>query len=312
MNYAIIAAGEGSRLAQEGVSLPKPLVHLNGTPMIKRLIDIMMQCNPESLSIIVNEQMTEVREYIEGLTLPVPLHLVVKSTPSSMHSFWEVSRAFPATGKFVLTTVDTIFREDEFRDYVEAFEASDDADGYMAVTSFIDDEKPLYIDVDDRMWITAFRDAPFDGVKYISGGVYGLTPPALGVPLLVSAIAVEESQVLMLNAHRVLQTCTSACDFHRRLVENLVGILAKKNLTLTRKIDQISKKTIRGKVLAYLSSEAGQQDSNDITVPFNRQQLAEYLAVDRSALSAELSRMQKEGIISYRKNHFVLNKDHIE
>lgn len=125
--------------------------------------------------------MTEVREYIEGLTLPVPLHLVVKSTPSSMHSFWEVSRAFPATGKFVLTTVDTIFREDEFRDYVEAFEASDDADGYMAVTSFIDDEKPLYIDVDDRMWITAFRDAPFDGVKYISGGVYGLTPPALGV-----------------------------------------------------------------------------------------------------------------------------------
>lgn len=181
MNYAIIAAGEGSRLAQEGVSLPKPLVHLNGTPMVKRLIDIMMQCNPESLSIIVNEQMTEVREYIEGLTLPVPLHLVVKSTPSSMHSFWEVSRAFPATGKFVLTTVDTIFREDEFRDYVEAFEASDDADGYMAVTSFIDDEKPLYIDVDDRMWITAFRDAPFDGVKYISGGVYGLTPPALGV-----------------------------------------------------------------------------------------------------------------------------------
>ncbi|MDE6458697.1 MAG: NTP transferase domain-containing protein, partial [Muribaculum sp.] len=153
MNYAIIAAGEGSRLAQEGVALPKPLVRLNGIPMIKRLIDIMMQCNPESLSIIVNEQMTEVREYIEGLSLPVPLHLVVKSTPSSMHSFWEVSRAFPSRGKFVLTTVDTIFREDEFREYVEAFEASDDADGYMAVTSFIDDEKPLYIDVDDDMWI---------------------------------------------------------------------------------------------------------------------------------------------------------------
>ncbi len=181
MNYAIIAAGEGSRLAQEGVLLPKPLVHLNGTPMIKRLIDIMMKCNPESLSIIVNEQMTEVREFIESLELPVPLHLVVKSTPSSMHSFWEVSRAFPDNGKFVLTTVDTIFREDEFRDYVEAFEASGDADGCMAVTSFIDDEKPLYIDVDDEMYITAFRDAAFDGVKYISGGVYGLTPPALDV-----------------------------------------------------------------------------------------------------------------------------------
>lgn len=181
MNYAIIAAGEGSRLAQEGVQRPKPLVHLNGTPMIKRLIDLMMKCNPESLSIIVNEQMTEVREFIESLELPVPLYLTVKSTPSSMHSFWEVSRRFPASGKFVLTTVDTIFREEEFRDYIAAFEENDDADGYMAVTSFIDDEKPLYIDVDAGMDITAFRDAPFDGVKYISGGIYGLTPPALDV-----------------------------------------------------------------------------------------------------------------------------------
>lgn len=180
MNYAIIAAGEGSRLVQEGVKYPKPLVRLNGVPMIKRLIDIFMRNNPTSLSIIVNEQMTEVREYLESLTLPVPLRLVVKSTPSSMHSFWEVSRGFEG-GKFCLTTVDTIFREDEFARYIEAFEADDSADGYMAVTSFIDDEKPLYIDVDASMDITAFRDAPFDGVRYISGGVYGLTAPALKV-----------------------------------------------------------------------------------------------------------------------------------
>ena len=145
------------------------------------------------------------------------------------------------------------------------------------------------------------------------GQLFGEAYACMGqTPLLISAVAVEETQVLLLNAHRVLQTCTSACDFHRRLVENLVGILAKKNLTLTRKIDQISKKTIRGKVLAYLSSEAGQQDSNDIVVPFNRQQLAEYLSVDRSALSSELSKMQKEGIISYKKNHFILNKVHLE
>ena len=181
MNYAIIAAGEGSRLAQEGVARPKPLVLLNGVPMIKRLIDIMMSCHAESLSVIVNEQMTEVRQYLESLSLPVPFNLVVKSTPSSMHSFWEVSRAFPASGKFILTTVDTIFHEDEFRRYVDAFEQSDDADGYMAVTSFIDDEKPLYIDVDPNMLITAFRDHPWDGVKYISGGIYGLTPPAIDI-----------------------------------------------------------------------------------------------------------------------------------
>lgn len=180
MNYAIIAAGEGSRLVQEGVQLPKPLVNLCGTPMIKRLIDIMMSCNPESLSIIINEQMTQVREYLESLSLPVPFRLVVKTTPSSMHSFYEVSRHF-GSGKFVLTTVDTIFRPEDFRKYVEAFEADDNADGYMAVTSFIDDEKPLYIDVDSRMRITAFADKPFPGVKYISGGIYGLRPQALEV-----------------------------------------------------------------------------------------------------------------------------------
>ena len=180
MNYAIIAAGEGSRLVSEGVAKPKPLVNLNGTPMIRRLIDIFLSCDAEEISIIVNNEMTEVREYLESLSLPVPLHLTVKSTPSSMHSFYEVSRKFNG-GKFVLTTVDTIFRENDFRGYVEAFAADGDADGYMAVTSFIDDEKPLYIDVNDEMDITAFRDKPFDGVRFISGGIYGLNDKALRV-----------------------------------------------------------------------------------------------------------------------------------
>ena len=181
MNYAIIAAGEGSRLAQEGVALPKPLVNLNGTPMIKRLIDIFMRCNAISLSIIVNEEMHQVREYLESLGIPVPFRLIVKSTPSSMHSFYEVSRHFEE-GKFCLTTVDTIFHEEEFRKYIEAFENdTTGADGYMAVTSFIDDEKPLYIDTDSDLNITAFKDEAWDGVKFISGGIYGLTPPALRV-----------------------------------------------------------------------------------------------------------------------------------
>ena len=184
MNYAIIAAGEGSRLVQEGVKLPKPLVRLNGCPMIKRLIDIFMANNPESLSIIVNEQMTEVADYLRSLELPVPLELVVKSTPSSMHSFYEVSRVFEGRGKFCLTTVDTIFRADDFARYIAAFEAAEpaEADGFMAVTDFIDDEKPLYVDVDQTsMEITAFRDAPYEGMRYVSGGVYGLDSRAIGV-----------------------------------------------------------------------------------------------------------------------------------
>ena len=182
MNYAIIAAGEGSRLRKEGVSYPKPLVRLGGCPVIGRLIDIFVRCDAETISVIVNEQMTEVREYLEQLapTLPVKLNLVVKSTPSSMHSFYEVSRVFEG-GKFILTTVDTIFREDDFARYAKAFAEAGDVDGMMAVTTYIDDEKPLYIDVDENMDITAFRDCPFDGVKYISGGIYGLDGKALDV-----------------------------------------------------------------------------------------------------------------------------------
>ena len=184
MNFAIIAAGEGSRLVQEGVALPKPLVDLDGRPMIGRLLDIFEDCGAESVSIIVNEQMTQVRAYLEERmkTSRTPIRLVVKSTPSSMHSFYEVSRIFDnASDKFILTTVDTIFREEEFRRYARAFAEDEQSDGRMAVTSFIDDEKPLYVDVDGEGWITAFRDKPFEGMRYISGGVYGLTGRAVGV-----------------------------------------------------------------------------------------------------------------------------------
>ena len=180
MNYATIAAGEGSRLAKEGIAKPKPLVDLNGEPMIGRLINLFLRCNAESISIIVNEEMTEVRSYLESLTLPVPFNLVVKSTPSSLHSFYELSRVMPA-GKFCLTTVDTIFRENDFRAYIKAAEAATDCDGMMAVTDYIDDEKPLYVDTDAEMNITAFRDARYDGARYISGGIYALGGRAVGV-----------------------------------------------------------------------------------------------------------------------------------
>lgn len=180
MNFAIIAAGEGSRLAQEGVAKPKPLVDLQGEPMIGRLINIMLRCNAESISIIVNEHMTEVRNYLEGLELPIPLNLVVKTTPSSMHSFWHLSRVIPK-GKFCLTTVDTIFREEDFKGYIDAFEANNEHEGMWAVTPFVDDEKPLWVDVNEQMGITAFKDKPWDGAKYVSGGVYAMTDKAFTV-----------------------------------------------------------------------------------------------------------------------------------
>ncbi|MDU1891941.1 MAG: sugar phosphate nucleotidyltransferase [Dysgonomonas sp.] len=177
MNYAIIAAGEGSRLAQEGVTLPKPLVRLNGKEMIRRLIDIFLQNDASSISIIVNEEMTQVQEYISDIKLDVPLNIVVKSTPSSMHSFFEL-RDFLRDGKFCLTTVDTIFKEDDFSRYIKAFSLDDDCDGMMAVTDYIDDEKPLYVEVDQSMNINGFLDKS-DECKFISGGIYGLTPKAI-------------------------------------------------------------------------------------------------------------------------------------
>lgn len=180
MNYAIIAAGEGSRLAQEGVAKPKPLVDINGEPMIGRLIHLFTRCNAESISVIVNEEMHEVREYLESLKLDVPFRLVVKSTPSSMHSFYELSRVMKP-GRFCLTTVDTIFREDDFRRYIEAMEAATDYDGMMAVTSYIDDEKPLYVETDSDLNITAFRDEAYEGATYISGGIYALNEKAVRI-----------------------------------------------------------------------------------------------------------------------------------
>ncbi len=178
MNYAIIAAGEGSRLVQEGVRLPKPLVKLNGIEMIGRLIDIFLRNNATSVSLIVNEEMTLVQEYVKGLNLNVPLNIVIKSTPSSMHSFYEL-RDFLREGKFCLTTVDTIFRENDFSEYIKSFIAADaSVDGMMAVTDYIDDEKPLYVETDSKMNITGFLDKS-DSCKYVSGGIYGLTPQAL-------------------------------------------------------------------------------------------------------------------------------------
>lgn len=183
MNYAIIAAGEGSRLAQEGVQKPKPLVELNGEPMVERLMRIFERCNAESISIIVNEHMTQVREFLDMLHLDVPLNIVVKTTPSSMHSFWELSKVMQP-GKFCLTTVDTIFREPDFARYIAAFEADEVHDGLWAVTPYVDDEKPLYVEVPDEstMRITAFTDKPGpEGARYVSGGIYAMSDKAFAV-----------------------------------------------------------------------------------------------------------------------------------
>lgn len=179
MKFAIIAAGEGSRLANEGVLRPKPLVELNGVPIIERLIRIFARNGATSISIIINEQQPETVEFLKNIDAGCPINIVVKSTPSSMHSMHALSDLLRGD-KFCLTTVDTLFHEDEFARYIKKFEEYD-GDGIMAVTDYIDDEKPLYIATDKNMEITAFCDAPTPETRFISGGIYGLSPKALDV-----------------------------------------------------------------------------------------------------------------------------------
>ena len=191
MNFGIIAAGEGSRLVEEGVAYPKPLVPLHGEPMIGRLIRIFRENGAKRIAVIVNEYMTEVREYIEKLQkeLPVTIDLVVKTTPSSMHSFYELGKLLKGHGRFIVTTVDTIFREPDFARYVRAYESEpESSDGMMAITSFVDDEKPLYVETDRDMNIMAFLDQSVAGEErpegsreYVSGGIYGLNDSAVDI-----------------------------------------------------------------------------------------------------------------------------------
>ena len=180
MHYAIIAAGEGSRLKQEGIARPKPLVQIHGETLLERLIRIFLNNHAESISLIINEEMIEVREFVAKLKLPVPFHCVVKSTPGSMHSFYALA-PYLMSGKFCMTTIDTIFHENEFSEYIQLFEKDERVDGLMAVTDFIDDEKPLYVDTDEELDIIGYFDVEYPGYKYISGGIYGLTPKALTI-----------------------------------------------------------------------------------------------------------------------------------
>ena len=122
----------------------------------------------------------------------------------------------------------------------------------------------------------------------------------------VDAIAVEDTLVLVLSYEKCTSMCQNACTRHKVLINNLFQILSKENIELIQKIENVSQKTIRDKLLTYLSNEAMKNHSNRFEIQFNRQDLADYLNVDRSAMSFELSKLQKEGLISYNKNRFEL------
>ncbi len=122
----------------------------------------------------------------------------------------------------------------------------------------------------------------------------------------VSVAATEDSEVMLMDCRRILTTCCNACEFHNQLIFNLLKAMATKNLMFNQKIEITSKRTTREKLLAYLNSQAKLHGSSSFTIPYDRQELADYLEVERSGLSAEISKLRREGILESEKNKFIL------
>ncbi len=124
--------------------------------------------------------------------------------------------------------------------------------------------------------------------------------------LPVSVMATEDSRVMLIDYRKIVSVCPSSCSFHSRLIENMLTIVASKNVILNQKVEIISRRSTREKLIAYLSAQAQRAGSNSFTIPFSRQDLADFLCVERSAMSAEISRLQKDGMIKTSKNKFEL------
>lgn len=178
MRFGIISAGEGNRLAAEGFHQPKPLVPIGGIPMIERLVRIFAGCGAERIAVIVNEKNRDTVGFLERLSTEIPLDLVVKSTPTPMHSLMELA-PYLGQDRFCVTTVDTVFCESSFSAMMDEF-AQTPFDGLMGVTPFIDDEKPLYVDVDPDFMIRGFLDQQA-GCRFVSAGIYALKAQAFDV-----------------------------------------------------------------------------------------------------------------------------------
>lgn len=141
------------------------------------------------------------------------------------------------------------------------------------------------------------------------GSLFGEAFACAGIPYLpVDIVAAEDCTVMFLNVKKLLNTCDNGCEFHHTLIRNLLGIVAQNNMYLNQKIKYTSRKTTGEKLMAYLTDQAKMKSSNDFTIPFNRQELADYLGVERSAMSAELGKLTKLGILQTQRSHFTLLK----
>ncbi|PIX00432.1 MAG: nucleoside-diphosphate-sugar pyrophosphorylase [Ignavibacteria bacterium CG_4_8_14_3_um_filter_37_9] len=173
MNLAIIGAGESSRLKEEGLNVPKHLITVNGEYLIDRIIRIGYENGFQKVYCIINTKEKELQKHLLEENFKIPVELIVKDTESSMHSLFELS-PFLLNESFCLATTDSVFLEKEFSDFLK-ISSKEDAVGVLAVTQYIDDEKPLCVGFDEQNMILNFSDDK-NGYNWVTGGLYYFSP----------------------------------------------------------------------------------------------------------------------------------------
>ena len=143
--------------------------------------------------------------------------------------------------------------------------------------------------------------------RITAGELFGESFACAGAEVLpVSVVANEDCEVMLIDCHRITTSCTNACGFHSRMIYNLLQAVARRNIEFHQKLEITAKRTTREKLMAYLLSQAKAVGSREFTIPYDRQALADYLGVERSAMSAELSKLQRDGILQTNRSRFTL------
>ena len=143
--------------------------------------------------------------------------------------------------------------------------------------------------------------------RVVPGELFGESFACAGVASLpVSVVAAEDGQVMLIDCQRITVSCSNACSFHNQMIFNLLRVVATKNLMFNQKLELLSKRTTREKLMSYLLSQAKLQGSSTFTIPYDRQSLADYLGVERSAMSAEIGKLRRDGVIDCQRSRFTL------